>query len=98
MLQENLGADLGFDLGLAAAPAPQNGLDGTADFFVNTFNIFKFIWFNMQPLRSAERIIRQSKVEQLSLFGLGGTADFFVNTLNETNTHSTPIVNTQPSI
>jgi len=31
--QENLGADLGFDLGLAAAPAPQNGLDGTADFF-----------------------------------------------------------------
>ena len=36
--QENLGADLGFDLGLAAAPAPQNGLDGTADFFVITFN------------------------------------------------------------
>ena len=34
--QENLGADLGFDLGLAAAPAPQNGLDGTADFFVIT--------------------------------------------------------------
>merc|ERR1719367_1696281 len=31
--QENLGPDLGFDLGLAAAPAPQNGLDGTADFF-----------------------------------------------------------------
>jgi len=31
--QESLGADLGFDLGLAAAPAPQNGLDGTADFF-----------------------------------------------------------------
>ena len=52
----------------------------------------------MQPLRSAKRIIRQSKVEQLSLFGLDGTADFFVNTLNETNTHSTPIVNTQPSI
>ena len=69
MLQENLGADLGFDLGLAAAPAPQNGLDGTADFFVNSFNIFKFTWFNMQPLRSAKRIIRQSKVEQLSLFG-----------------------------
>ena len=36
--QENLGADLGFDLGLAAAPATQNGLDGTADFFVITFN------------------------------------------------------------
>jgi len=31
--QENLGSDLGFDLGLAAAPAPENGLDGTADFF-----------------------------------------------------------------
>ena len=38
-LQENLGADLGFDLGLAAAPAPQNGLDGTADFFVSTLNV-----------------------------------------------------------
>ena len=37
-LQENLGPDLGFDLGLAAAPAPQNGLDGTADFFVKTLN------------------------------------------------------------
>ena len=40
----------------------------------------------MQPLRSAKRIIRQSKVGQISLFGLGSTTDFFVNTLIETNT------------
>ena len=32
--QEALGSDLGMDLGLAAAPPPQNGLDGTMDFFV----------------------------------------------------------------
>ena len=38
-IQENLGSDLGFDLGLAAAPAPENGLDGTADFFVNVFKL-----------------------------------------------------------
>ena len=40
-IQENLGSDLGFDLGLAAAPAPENGLDGTADFFVNVFKLSK---------------------------------------------------------
>ena len=32
--QEALGSDLGMDLGLAAAPPPQNGLDGSMDFFV----------------------------------------------------------------
>ena len=41
IIQENLGSDLGFDLGLAAAPAPENGLDGTADFFVNVFKLSK---------------------------------------------------------
>ena len=40
-IQENLGSDLGFDLGLAAPPAPENGLDGTADFFVNVFKLSK---------------------------------------------------------
>ena len=40
-IQENLGSDLGFDLGLVAAPAPENGLDGTADFFVNVFKLSK---------------------------------------------------------
>ena len=49
-LKENLGADLGFDLGLAAAPAPQNGLDGTADFFVrlSTLNVFKTLDLSSQ--------------------------------------------------
>ena len=45
-LQENLGADLGFDPGLAAATAPQNGLDGTADFFVSTLNVVKIVYLN----------------------------------------------------